>query len=168
MIIRWTVAETRFGAMLVAATERGLCRVSFDTDPAGLARAHPRAELVEDAEAPIIRSGLSAIEDPALGPTVPLDCGGTPFQQRVWAELRRIPPGETRSYLDIARALGHPKATRAVGSANGANPVAIIVPCHRVLRHDGALGGYAGGLERKRALLAAETGSAQASFPFPS
>ena len=89
---------------------------------------------------------------------------GTAFQQRVWADLRRIPPGETRSYLDIARAIGDPNATRAVGTANGANPIAIIVPCHRVVRNDGALGGYAGGLERKKALLAAETKEREGSL----
>jgi AraC family transcriptional regulator of adaptative response/methylated-DNA-[protein]-cysteine methyltransferase len=74
----------------------------------------------------------------------------------VWRELRRIPPGETRSYADIAAAIGDPRATRAVGTANGSNPVAVLVPCHRVIRSDGTLGGYAGGLDRKRKLLAAE------------
>lgn len=165
MIIRWAIGETRFGPALVAATERGLCRVSFDLDPSPLSRDHPGAELVEDGEAALVRGGLAAIDDPALAPAVPVDCGGTPFQQRVWAELRRIPPGETRSYLDIATALGDPRATRAVGTANGANPVAVIVPCHRVVRSDGSLGGYAGGLDRKRALLAAETGQRQGSLP---
>jgi AraC family transcriptional regulator of adaptative response/methylated-DNA-[protein]-cysteine methyltransferase len=89
-------------------------------------------------------------------PDLPLDVRGTVFQERVWAELRKIPVGETRSYADIAAAVGAPGATRAVGSANGANPIAVLVPCHRVVRSDGTLGGYAGGLERKRALLAAE------------
>jgi AraC family transcriptional regulator of adaptative response/methylated-DNA-[protein]-cysteine methyltransferase len=167
-IIRWAVAESRFGAVLVAVTDRGVCRVSFDTDPALLGREHPRARLVEDGAEPMIQLAIAAINNPELARQVPLDCGGTAFQQRVWSELRRIPPGETRSYLDIARALGDPKATRAVGAANGANPIAIIVPCHRVLRNDGALGGYAGGLERKRALLAAETKPAQGSLPLTS
>jgi AraC family transcriptional regulator of adaptative response/methylated-DNA-[protein]-cysteine methyltransferase len=87
---------------------------------------------------------------------LPIDVRGTAFQERVWAELRKIPPGETRSYADIAAAIGDPKATRAIGTANGSNPVAVLVPCHRVIRSDGSLGGYAGGLERKRKLLAAE------------
>jgi AraC family transcriptional regulator of adaptative response/methylated-DNA-[protein]-cysteine methyltransferase len=159
MVIRWALVESRFGPLLVAATERGLCRLGFDEDAGVLARRYPAAELIEDCEAPLILAALAAIEDPALAASLPTDVSGTAFQQRVWAELRRIPPGETRSYLDIARALGDPNATRAVGTANGANPIAILVPCHRVVRNDGSLGGYAGGLERKRALLDAEQGS---------
>ncbi len=168
MTIRWALVDSRFGKLLIAASDRGLVRVSFDPDPSPLHRQIGEVELVEDGEAPIIRLAEAAIEDPALAAEVPLDSGGTAFQQRVWAELRRIPPGETRSYLDIARRLGDPKATRAVGTASGANPVAIIVPCHRVLRNDGALGGYAGGLDRKRALLAAETKHLQGSLPLTS
>lgn len=156
MIIHHAVVETVFGPMLIGATERGLCHVSFDPDATRLRNAYPKAELVEDADAPIIQTAVAAIAQPALAATLPVDVPGTAFHQRVWAELRKIPPGETRSYLDIARALGDPNATRAVGTANGANPIAVIVPCHRVIRNDGALGGYAGGLERKRALLAAE------------
>ncbi|WP_037504881.1 bifunctional transcriptional activator/DNA repair enzyme AdaA [Sphingomonas astaxanthinifaciens] len=165
MMIRYASAETRFGPLLIAATERGLCHVGFDSTPERLAHEYPQAELVEDGDAPLIKAALAAIEDPALAAALPVDVPGTAFQQRVWAELRKIPPGETRSYLDIARALGDPNATRAVGSANGRNPVAIIVPCHRVVRNDGALGGYAGGLDRKRALLEAEAASAQGSLP---
>lgn len=165
MIINWAVVDSQFGPLLIAATERGLCRVSFEEDAAALQRRYPGAELVESAEAPLIKAALAAIEDPALAAALPTDVSGTAFQQRVWAELRRIPPGETRSYLDIARALGDPNATRAVGTANGANPIAIIVPCHRVVRNDGSLGGYAGGLERKKDLLAAETKLAQGSLP---
>jgi AraC family transcriptional regulator of adaptative response/methylated-DNA-[protein]-cysteine methyltransferase len=89
-------------------------------------------------------------------PDLPIDVAGTAFQEKVWQELRKIPPGETRSYADIAAAVGDPKATRAVGTANGSNPVAVLVPCHRVIRSDGTLGGYAGGLDRKRKLLEAE------------
>ena len=90
---------------------------------------------------------LTALDD------IPVDTGGTPFQQKVWQALRRIPAGETRSYGDVARALRRPRAVRAVGTANGRNPVALIVPCHRVIGSDGSLTGYAGGLERKRWLL---------------
>jgi AraC family transcriptional regulator of adaptative response/methylated-DNA-[protein]-cysteine methyltransferase len=164
-VIRWARANSPFGPLLVAATERGLCRLSFEEDEAELRRRYPAAEFIEDVQAPLIQAALAAISDAKLAASLPVDVPGTAFQQRVWAELRKIPAGETRSYLDIARALGDPKATRAVGSANGANPVAIIVPCHRVLRNDGAIGGYAGGVERKRALLAAETKVAQGSLP---
>lgn len=166
--ISWVRVESRFGPLLIAATERGLCRLTFDEDVTALSRRYPEAELVEDADAPLIRAALMAIDDPDRAVSLPTDVTGTAFQQRVWAELRKIPPGETRSYLDIARALGDPNATRAVGTANGANPIAIIVPCHRVVRSDGSLGGYAGGLERKKALLAAETKQSQASLPLMS
>lgn len=164
MIINWARVDSAFGPLLIAATERGLCRVSFDEDETALQRRYPAAELVENPEAPLIIAARAAIADPALAASLPTDVSGTAFQQRVWAELRRIPPGETRSYLDIARALGDPNATRAVGTANGANPIAIIVPCHRVVRNDGSLGGYAGGLERKKDLLAAETKQNQGSL----
>ena len=100
---------------------------------------------------------LQAIECPSDPIDVPLDVGGTAFQQSVWAALRRIPAGETRSYADIARAVGSPNAVRAAGAANGANRVAIIIPCHRVIRSGGKLGGYAYGLERKSMLLARES-----------
>ena len=164
MIIHWAKVDSPFGPLLIAATERGLCRVSFDEDVDAMRRRYPSAELVENDGAPLIVAARAAIDDPALAASLPTDVSGTAFQQRVWAELRRIPPGETRSYLDIARALGDPNATRAVGTANGANPIAIIVPCHRVVRNDGTLGGYAGGLERKKDLLAAETKQSQGSL----
>lgn len=165
MIISWAVGDTRFGQALVAATERGICRVSFDLDPFPLLRDHPGATLDEDGQAALVRAGFAAIDDPSLAADLPLDCGGTAFQRRVWDELRRIPAGQTCSYLDIARALGDPKATRAVGGANRANRVAVLIPCHRVIGANGGLGGYAWGLDRKRALLAAETKAAQGSLP---
>lgn len=164
MVINWARVDSPFGALLIAASEQGLCRVSFDEEEANLRQRYPAAELVENEGAPLIQAALAAIKDPALAASLPTDVSGTVFQQRVWAELRRIPPGETRSYLDIARAIGDPNATRAVGTANGANPIAIIVPCHRVVRNDGSLGGYAGGLARKKELLAAETRHAQGSL----
>ena len=101
-------------------------------------------------------AAIAAVNDPSTVADLPLDLRGTSFQQAVWAELRRIPAGETRSYAELAAAVGQPGAVRAVGSANGANPVAVLVPCHRVIRSDGTLGGYAGGLDRKRELLAVE------------
>jgi len=164
MRIDWAKVDSPFGPLLIAATERGLCRVSFDEDEEKLRTRYPAAELVKNPDAPLIVAARAAIDDPTLAASLPTDVSGTAFQQRVWAELRRIPPGETRSYLDIARALGDPNATRAVGTANGANPIAIIVPCHRVVRNNGALGGYAGGLERKKDLLAAETKAGQGSL----
>ena len=164
MVIDWARVDSAFGPLLIAATERGLCQVSFDENEAALRGRYPAATFNENPDAPLIQAALAAIADPALAASLPTDVSGTVFQQRVWAELRRIPPGETRSYLDIARALGDPNATRAVGTANGANPIAIIVPCHRVVRNDGSLGGYAGGLERKKDLLAAETKQAQGSL----
>jgi AraC family transcriptional regulator of adaptative response/methylated-DNA-[protein]-cysteine methyltransferase len=123
--IRYVVKDSPLGPLLVAATSKGICR-------------------------------LTAIEHPAQTPELPIDVRGTAFQEAVWKELRRIPLGETRSYADIAAAVGQPHAVRAVGTANGSNPVAVLVPCHRVIRSDGSLGGYAGGLDRKRKLLAAE------------
>jgi AraC family transcriptional regulator of adaptative response/methylated-DNA-[protein]-cysteine methyltransferase len=168
MVISSAIGPTRFGQALVAATEQGVCRVTFDLDPSIMMRKYPQAQLVEDSDAPLVRAALAAIDDPALATDLPIDCGGTPFQQRVWAELRLIPPGETRSYLDIARALGDPNATRAVGGANRANPLAVVIPCHRVVAADGTLGGYAWGLERKKELLAAETKQPQGTLPLMS
>ena len=166
MIIRYAEILTAFGPLLAAATELGLCHLSFDLDLARLRERYPKAELVEDGAAPLIVAAAAAIADPALARCLSIDVPGTAFQQRVWAELRKIPPGETRSYLDLARALGDPNACRAVGGANGANPIAIIVPCHRVVRTDGTIGGYAGGLERKRRLLESEAAERQGLLPF--
>ena len=99
---------------------------------------------------------MAAIESPLAARDLPIDVAGTAFQESVWRELRKIPAGETRSYAQIAAAIGQPKAVRAVGTANGDNHVAVLIPCHRVIRSDGSLGGYAGGLDRKRKLLASE------------
>lgn len=156
--IRWTIAQTSLGAMLVAATERGICRLSFDEDVRELHRRFPNAriEVGGEAMAALVAGAVAAVENPVRMPDLPLDVAGTAFQQAVWAELRRIPPGETRSYAQIAAAVGRPAAVRAAGTANGANNVAVLIPCHRVVRSDGGLGGYAYGLERKRALLEKE------------
>lgn len=159
VVIRWAVAQTSLGPMLVAATEKGICRLSFDEDEAELHRRFPRAEIraADDSMAAWINGAVTAVERPARMPDLPLDIAGTAFQEAVWQELRRIPAGETRSYADIAKAVGRPKAVRAAGSANGANNVAVLIPCHRVVRTDGSLGGYAYGLERKSKLLARES-----------
>lgn len=160
--IRWAVVDTMLGKMLLAATDKGICRLSFDEDESELVRRFPNAEIVAGGTAleELIKGAIDAIEHPAQMPDLPLDVAGTAFQQAVWNELRRIPAGETRTYADIAAAVGKPKAVRAAGSANGANNVAVLIPCHRVIRTDGTLGGYAYGLERKEKLLSAERESA--------
>ncbi|HEY7238980.1 MAG TPA: methylated-DNA--[protein]-cysteine S-methyltransferase [Burkholderiales bacterium] len=148
------------GTVLIAATEKGLCSVKLGDDATRLERLlaeeFSAAELVaselEDLKARI----LAFIEGEASLARLPLDIRGTVFQRRVWDELRRIPRGETRTYQQIARAIGAPAAVRAVGSACGANPVALAVPCHRAVRTDGGLGGYAWGLARKKKLLGLE------------
>jgi AraC family transcriptional regulator of adaptative response/methylated-DNA-[protein]-cysteine methyltransferase len=156
--IRWTVVSSALGPMLVAATAKGICRLTFEDDERSLRRIFPNATLVEDdgAMGELVAGALAAVERPATAPELPIDVAGTAFQEAVWRELRKIPPGETRSYAQIAAAVGKPGAVRATGSANGANHVAVLIPCHRVVRSDGSLGGYAGGIERKRRLLEAE------------
>lgn len=156
--IHWRVVETSLGAMLVAATDKGVCRLSFAEGREALEARFPNAELVEGGEAfeALLQIVIAAVEAPGDFSHIPLDVKGTAFQEAVWRELRRIPPGETRSYAQIAAAAGNPKAVRAAGSANGANNVAVLIPCHRVVRTGGALGGYAYGLEIKRKLLEKE------------
>ncbi|MEY2943552.1 MAG: hypothetical protein RLY97_1566 [Pseudomonadota bacterium] len=158
VLIRWAVVPTALGEMLVAATEKGVCRLSFYEGVADLTARFPNAEMREGGEefSALMAEVISVIENPSNSNLIPLDVQGTSFQEAVWQELRRIPVGETRSYAQIAAAVGKPGAMRATGSANGANPVAVLVPCHRVIRSDGALGGYAYGLDIKRKLLKAE------------
>jgi AraC family transcriptional regulator of adaptative response/methylated-DNA-[protein]-cysteine methyltransferase len=128
----------------------------------------PNATVVRDGGGlkALVEGALAAIERPAATADLPLDVAGTAFQEAVWRELRRIPPGETRSYAEIAAAIGSPRAVRAVGTANGDNHVCVLIPCHRVIRSDGSLGGYGGGIERKKKLLAAE-GHAMAEPELP-
>jgi AraC family transcriptional regulator of adaptative response/methylated-DNA-[protein]-cysteine methyltransferase len=156
--INWAVVATSLGPMLVAATGKGVCRLSFNEGHEDLAARFPNAQLVEGGPefAALLQRVVDAVEHPGTGGDIPLDVRGTAFQERVWAELRKIPPGETRSYAEIAAAAGKPSAVRATGSANGANNVAVLIPCHRVVRSDGSLGGYAYGLGIKRELLARE------------
>ncbi len=156
--ISWAVAETSLGPMLVAASEKGVCRLSFNEGEEDLRARFPRAELRQGGAdfAALLQQVIAAVEAPGAMPDIPLDVAGTAFQQRVWEQLRAIPSGETRSYGEIAAALGQPGASRAVGSANGANPVAVLVPCHRVVQASGALGGYAYGEAIKRELLRRE------------
>jgi len=166
--IRWTHFDSPLGEMLIAATSRGICRLTFDDSEASLRRRFPNAAIVEDAGGlrELVEGALAAIESPLAARDLPIDVAGTAFQEAVWRELRRIPAGETRSYAQIAAAIGQPKAVRAVGTANGDNHVAVLIPCHRVIRSDGSLGGYAGGLDRKRQLLASE-GHSPASPELP-
>ena len=157
-VIRWACAPTSLGMMMLAATERGICRLSFDENEAELARRFPAAQIVAggDALEALVAAAVAVVDQPQHLPDLPLDVQGTAFQQAVWRELMRIPAGETRSYTQLAVAAGRARAVRAAGSACGANPVAVLIPCHRAQRGDGSLGGYAYGLDRKRALLARE------------
>ena len=157
-VIRWTVIDSHLGPMLVAATEKGVCRLSFNENEAELQARFPKAELVQGGAAfhKLVNRVVKAVSYPADAHDIPLDVRGTAFQEAVWQELQKIPAGETRSYAELAAAVGRPKAYRAAGSANGANNVAVLIPCHRVIASDGSLGGYAYGLDIKRKLLEAE------------
>lgn len=166
--IRWGVAETSLGALMIAATDKGVCRVAFDEGEAELAARFPRATLEPGgpAFAGLVAEVVAAVEEPGRGgAAIPLDVQGTAFQEAVWRALALIPAGETRTYAELAAAAGHPRAVRAAGTANGANPVAVLVPCHRVVRGDGSLGGYAWGPQRKQVLLARERGLVTAAGP---
>jgi AraC family transcriptional regulator of adaptative response/methylated-DNA-[protein]-cysteine methyltransferase len=157
--IHWAVVETTLGRMLVAATAKGVCRLSFNEGREALEKRFPQAELIEGGAAfeGLLGEVIAAVEAPGDFGHIPLDVKGTAFQEAVWRELRRIPKGETRTYAQLAAAVGKPKAVRAAGSANGANNVAVLIPCHRVIRTGGHLGGYAYGLDIKRALLQRES-----------
>lgn len=156
--IHWAVVGTSLGAMLVAATAKGVCRLSFNEGREALEQRFPKATLVEggDAFEALLSAVIAAVEAPGDFAHIPLDVKGTAFQEAVWRELQRIPAGETRTYAQLAAAVGRPRAVRAAGSANGANNVAVLIPCHRVIATGGGLGGYAYGLEIKRRLLEKE------------
>ena len=161
-VIRFAVGETSLGSILVAQSERGVCAILLGDDPAKLVRdlqdQFPRAELIggDASFEKLIARVVGFVEAPALGLDLPLDVRGTAFQRRVWQALRRIPPGKTVTYAEIARRIGKPRAVRAVGQACGANPLAVAIPCHRVVRNDGGLSGYRWGIARKRELLGRE------------
>ncbi|MDP3852116.1 bifunctional DNA-binding transcriptional regulator/O6-methylguanine-DNA methyltransferase Ada [Phenylobacterium sp.] len=157
--IKFAIGQCSLGAILVAATEVGICAILLGDDPEALARdlqdRFDRAVLVgadPEFEA-LVAQVVGFVEQPGLGLDLPLDVRGTAFQQRVWQALRDIPAGQTAGYLDIATRIGSPKAVRAVAQACAANHIAVAIPCHRVVRTDGALSGYRWGVERKRALL---------------
>ena len=163
--IAYTVVPSPLGRLLVATTPRGICRVSLGSGAeeleAGLRAEFPAAELRRDrgALARSVGAILRYLAGRAEPLDLPLDVRATAFQRRVWEALRRIPYGTTRTYAEIARAIGKPTATRAVARACATNPAALVIPCHRVVRQDGGLGGYRWGMERKRALLARERAS---------
>ena len=157
--IRFAVGECSLGSILVAATDKGVCAILFGDDPDSLLRdlqdRFDKAELIggdADFEA-LVATVVGFVEQPRLGLDLPLDVRGTAFQQRVWQALAEIPAGETASYADVAAKIGKPAAVRAVAQACAANALAVAIPCHRVVRNDGALSGYRWGVERKRALL---------------
>ena len=160
--IRFAVGQCSLGAILVAQSQRGICAILLGDDPERLLRdlqdRFPKAMLLgaDSGFEQLVAQVVGLIEAPALGLQLPLDVRGTAFQERVWQALRDVPPGSTVSYAELAARIGSPKAVRAVGSACGANPLAVAIPCHRVLRSDGDLSGYRWGVERKRALLLRE------------
>ena len=174
MEIRFTTGVSQLGSVLVAATNKGICAVSLRKSHEGaeesLRARFPKARIDRDDAAlkPALDFVLARIAGRKLDNPLPLDLQGTEFQREVWNQLLSIPPGSTRSYLDVAQAIKRPKATRAVAQACGANPVAVVVPCHRVVMSDGSIGGYSGIPGVKKALLAAEGVTAFSQSPsFP-
>ena len=171
MKIKYTVGDSALGPVVVAASEKGLCAVNLGgpetTAEESLRTRFPRAEIERDDESlrPQVAAVLDRIAGRRLDDALPVDLQGTDFQREVWEQLLSIPPGTTRSYLDIARAINRPKATRAVAQACGANPVAVVVPCHRVVMSDGSIGGYSGPPGVKQALLGTEAGWSSPNSP---
>jgi AraC family transcriptional regulator of adaptative response/methylated-DNA-[protein]-cysteine methyltransferase len=160
--MHFAVGECSLGSVLVARSAKGVCAILLGDDPAGLVRElqdrFPRAALV-GADAgfeQVVANVIGCIDTPAVAPELPLDVRGTAFQQRVWQALREIPPGSTASYAEIAARIGAPNGARAVARACASNPLAVAIPCHRVVRTDGSPSGYRWGVERKRTLLARE------------
>jgi AraC family transcriptional regulator of adaptative response/methylated-DNA-[protein]-cysteine methyltransferase len=165
MLIYFTILDSPLGRLLVGATDRGISALYLGGSDAALRRAlqkeYPRAELLDqDASHIGLRQWIGTIlahlhgREPHL--ELPIDVQATAFQRRVWDELRRIPYGATRTYTEVARAIGRPSAIRAVARACATNPVSVVVPCHRVVRKDGNLAGYRWGIDRKRILLMRE------------
>ena len=157
--IKFAVGQTSLGAILVASSRKGVAAILLGDDPDELVRnlqdRFPKAHFIgaDRAYETLVARVVGLIETPEVGLTLPLDVRGTAFQQRVWRALQEIPAGETVCYAEIARRIGSPKAARAVAEACAANKLAVAIPCHRVVRHDGSLSGYAWGVDRKRALL---------------
>ena len=170
-MIAYTIVETRLGQLLVAATDRGVCSVAFGDDDAklvdDLTNEYPaaRIEIGDGRLRAWVEALLAHLNGQRAELDLPLDVQATAFQLRVWDALRKIPYGETRSYAEIAEAIGRPTATRAVAQACASNPVALVNPCHRVVRADGAHGGYRWGVMRKKELLAQEKANSTAVAP---
>jgi AraC family transcriptional regulator of adaptative response/methylated-DNA-[protein]-cysteine methyltransferase len=162
MKIGYAVVSCRLGRLLVATTERGVCAVRFGGSSrellTELQREFPLADIHEeiDAGATLVQRVVACVEGHAVDPEIPLDIRGTAFQAKVWETLRKIPRGQTRTYAQIAAAIEKPAAVRAVANACASNPVAVLIPCHRIVRTDGSMGGYRWGIERKKELLARE------------
>ncbi|MEF9978720.1 MAG: bifunctional DNA-binding transcriptional regulator/O6-methylguanine-DNA methyltransferase Ada [Thermomonas sp.] len=160
--IEFAIGESSLGAILVARSQRGVCAISLGDDADALLRElqdrFQRAELVggDAGFERLVAQVVGMIEQPNLGIDLPLDVRGTAFQQRVWQALGQIPPGQTASYAQIAQRIGSPTSVRAVAQACASNTLAVAIPCHRVVRSDGALSGYRWGVERKRELLSRE------------
>ena len=160
--IRFAVGECSLGSILVAQSERGICAIFLGDDPDALVRElqdqFPNANLIggDAGFEQLVAKVVGFVEAPERGLDLPLDVRGTAFQQRVWQSLGKIPAGSTASYTDVAKLIGSPRSVRAVAQACGANKLAVVIPCHRVVRNDGALSGYRWGVERKRALLKKE------------
>ena len=166
--IAYTTVATTLGQLLVAATERGVCRVALADNPRileqDLLAEFPEARVVQDQSGKLhgwVSSILAYLDGREPDLDLPLDIRATAFQRRVWQELQRIPFGETRTYSQIAKRVGNAKATRAVARACASNPVALAIPCHRVVRENGELGGYRWGVNRKQSLLEKENGDLQ-------
>lgn len=161
-VIHFAVGQSSLGAILVAQSQRGVCAILMGDDPNHLLRdlqnRFPNAKLIGGDEQfeKLVAQVVGFVESPRIGLALPLDIQGTAFQQRVWQALRQIPVGSTVSYTELAERIGAPKAVRAVAQACGANPIAVAIPCHRVVRRDGDLSGYRWGIERKRELLQRE------------
>ncbi len=171
MRIRFAIGECMLGSILVAQSARGICAILLGDDPdellADLQARFPRAELIggENDFERVVAYVVGFVQAPGMDFDLPLDIQGTAFQQRVWTALRRIPPGQTLSYTELAHRIGTPAAIRAVASACAANPLAVAIPCHRVVRSNGGLAGYRWKIERKRALLDIEARNASQSLP---
>ncbi len=164
VVMRFAVGECTLGSILVAASARGICAILLGDDPDALVRdlqdRFPRAELVggDAGFEQQVAQVVGFVDMPRCGLDLPLDIRGTAFQQRVWQVLSAIPAGTTLSYTEVARRIGAPRAVRAVAQACAANPLAVAIPCHRVVRNDGGLSGYRWGVARKQALLDRESG----------
>jgi AraC family transcriptional regulator of adaptative response/methylated-DNA-[protein]-cysteine methyltransferase len=160
--IRFAISQCWLGAVLVAASDRGVCAILLGDDASGLVSdlqdRFPKALLSggDAAFERLVAQVVAFVEAPSTGLDLPLDIRGTAFQRRVWQALREIPLGATTSYAEIAQRIGRPQSARAVGQAIAANPLAVVIPCHRVVRTDGSLSGYRWGVERKNKLLRCE------------